>query len=128
MNSDSRRFGQRRRCGSPTMREDMDCAVEPSRMACLYPNLFSFALEARRILAGGETTGMPVVIAFAPRQGRRTRARIRGFRSSKPRPAPLPGGGVTAQATGGFTHWFLHKSASPLRTIRASRRRSLEVL
>jgi hypothetical protein len=42
---------------------------------CHYPNLFSFALEARRRLAGGETTGKPVIIAFAPRQGRGTVAR-----------------------------------------------------
>jgi hypothetical protein len=35
-----------------------------------YPNLFGFAPEAQRRLAGGETTGKPVIIAFAPRQGR----------------------------------------------------------
>ena len=34
-----------------------------------------FALEGRWILAGGETTGKPVIIAFAPWQGRGTVAR-----------------------------------------------------
>jgi hypothetical protein len=43
--------------------------------ACHYPKLFSFALEAQRILAGGSTTGESVVIAFAPRMGRRTGTR-----------------------------------------------------
>src|SRR5262249_53634210 len=40
-----------------------------------YPNFCVFALEARRRLAGGKTTGKPVVIALAPRQGRGTGAR-----------------------------------------------------
>jgi hypothetical protein len=37
-------------------------------------HIFLFAPEAQRKLAGGETTGKPVIIAFAPRQGRRTGA------------------------------------------------------
>ena len=37
-------------------------------------HIFLFAPEAQRKLAGGETTGKPVIIAFAPWQGRRTGA------------------------------------------------------
>jgi hypothetical protein len=39
---------------------------------CHYLHLFSFAPKAQRKLAGGEAAGMPVIIAFAPRQGRWT--------------------------------------------------------
>jgi len=40
--------------------------------ALSLPTFFLFAPEAQRRLAGGETTGKPVIIAFAPWQGRRT--------------------------------------------------------
>jgi len=48
-------------------RLEMDALIVPALKTCHYPNLFSFAPEAQRILAGGETTGKPVIIAFAPR-------------------------------------------------------------
>ena len=43
-------------------------------VALSLPTFFLLALEAQRRLAGGETTGKPAIIAFAPRQGRQTGA------------------------------------------------------
>src|SRR5215468_8135636 len=53
----------------------------PSVDGLSLPKSFQFALEAHRRLAGGKTTGKPIVIAFAPRQGRGTGARSRAISS-----------------------------------------------
>ena len=70
-----------------------------------------FSLLRRRRggrLAGGGTTGKPVIIAFAPRQGRGTEVRWKKFRCSEFRPAPLPGCDASAL---GF-RWFHHRLIS----------------
>jgi hypothetical protein len=46
--------------------------LRPRLYALVITHIFLFAPEAQRILAGGETTGKPIIIAFAPWQGRRT--------------------------------------------------------
>jgi hypothetical protein len=46
--------------------------LHPGLYALIITHIFLFAPEAQRKLAGGETTGKPVIIAFAPWQGRRT--------------------------------------------------------
>jgi hypothetical protein len=49
------------------------------------------ALKGRRKLAGGGTAGMPVVIDLRPGRGAGSEHREKTHRSSKFRPAPLPG-------------------------------------
>jgi hypothetical protein len=53
--------------------------------------IFFFAPEARWKLAGGGTAGMLVVIALRPGRGAGSMRKEKKFRSSKSRPAPLPG-------------------------------------
>ncbi len=72
------------------------------------PKTFLFAPEAQRILAGGETTGKTVIIAFAPRQGRGTEAPRKGFRILEFRPAPLPG----CETSSSRFRWFHHRLMS----------------
>jgi hypothetical protein len=46
--------------------------MRATEYSLVITHIFLFAPEAQRILAGGETTGKAVIIAFAPWQGRRT--------------------------------------------------------
>jgi hypothetical protein len=46
--------------------------VKTREYSLVITHIFLFAPEAQWRLAGGETTGKPVIIAFAPWQGRRT--------------------------------------------------------
>ncbi|MBP6822183.1 MAG: hypothetical protein KA368_11615, partial [Acidobacteria bacterium] len=82
--------------------------LAPCEAPCHYPNLFSFAPEAQRRLAGGETTGNVVVIALRPGKGAGPKHSDDEFRSSKFRPAPLPG--CNAFAFG--NRWFHHRLIS----------------
>jgi hypothetical protein len=58
---------------------------------CHYPNLFSFAPEARRKLAGGGTAGMPVVIALRPCRGATGRRSVTGGSTAGEFPPPFQG-------------------------------------
>src|SRR5262245_56412543 len=61
----------------PKLLREMDivfsaCRSRRQNKALSLPIFFSSAPEAQRKLAGGEATGIPVIIAFAPQQGRGT--------------------------------------------------------
>jgi len=56
-----------------------------------------------KIQAGGETTGNGVVIALRPGRSAGPKHGDEKFRSSRFRPAPLPGCEPSALGSGGFT-------------------------
>src|SRR5215210_4053295 len=68
----------------------------PRRQFLSLPTSFLLAPEAQQKLAGGGTTGIPVVISLRPGRGAGQVVVKRIFRGCKFHPAPLPGCKVLA--------------------------------